>query len=213
MKVHEQAQTPIHRMANSGSMTRSFLPALALFAVAGLASADQAPPAPDLAALIECRKEVSDFLALEPAVRDPLKAVALGWKPLPQVNPFMTEFELVQPITVFGHPTSHIAFSGDSIMAILDLPDPRPLAHALQLETGIDTPEKAIFGKQLRTTERTDPASGQTLIQTIIVNVSNVASHPGRTLAGCSYDLDTEGPEPAPETAAPAPQVKASPAP
>lgn len=194
-------------------MTRSSLPALALFAVAGLASADQAQPAPDLAALIECRKEVSDFLALDPAVRDPLKAVALGWKPLPQVNRFMTEFQLLEPITVFGHATSHVAFSGDSIMAILDLPDPRPLAHELQLETGIDTPEKAIFGKQLRATERTDPASGQTLIQAVILNVSNVASHPGKTLAGCSYNLDTEGPEPTPGTAAPTLQAKASPAP
>ncbi|MET1024378.1 MAG: hypothetical protein ABWX87_08725 [Pseudoxanthomonas sp.] len=174
-------------------------------------AAGDAPLAPpDLPALIECRKEVPDFLALEPALQDPLKSVALGWKPLPQVNPFMTEFELVKPITVFGHATSHIAFAGDSIMAILDLPDPRPLAHQLALETGLDTPEKAIFGKQLRETERTDPASGQTLIQAIILNVSNVASHPGKTLAGCSYNLDTEGPEPAPPAATPVPASAAA---
>lgn len=157
---------------------------------------------PDLAALIECRKEVPDFLALQPAARDPLKAVALGWQPLPQVNPFMSEFALLEPISVFGHASSHIAFSGDSIMAILDLPDPRPLAHRLDLETGIDTPAKAIFGKQLRQTEQTDPASGQTLIQAIILNVSNVASHPGKTLVGCSYNLDTEDPAPAPTASA-----------
>jgi hypothetical protein len=174
---------------------------------------DAAIAAPDLSALIECRREVPDFLALDPAVRDPLKALALGWKPLPQANPFMTEFELARPITVFGHATSRIAFSGDSIMAILDLPDPRPLAHRLDLETGIDTPQKAIFGKQLRDTEQTDPASGQTLIQAIILNVSNVASHPGKTLAGCSYNLDTEGPEPAPQAPPPAsaPQAFAAP--
>lgn len=160
---------------------------------------------PDLAALIQCRKEVPDFLALQPVVRDPLKAVALGWKPLPQVNPFMREFALAEPINVFGHVTWHIAFSGDSIMAILDLPDPRPLAHQLDLETGIDTPEKAIFGKQLRQRAQTDPGSGQTLIQAIILNVSNVASHPGKTLVGCSYNLDTEDPAPAPTTAAAAP--------
>lgn len=77
---------------------------------------------PDLAALIECRKEVPDFLALAPAVSDPLKAVALGWKPLPQVNQFMTEFQLAAPITVFGHATDRIAFAGDSIMAILTCP-------------------------------------------------------------------------------------------
>jgi len=190
--------------------------ALSLAGAAGLPSAtvaaapaagDAAIAAPDLAALIECRKEVPDFLALEPAVREPLKAVALGWKPLPQVNQFMTEFELVAPIVVFGHSSRHIAFSGDSIMAILDLPDPRPLAHELELETGLDTPEKAIFGKQLRATEQTDPATGQTLIQAVILNVSNVASHPGKTLAGCSYNLDTEGTDPAPPAPAAAPRA------
>jgi len=162
------------------------------------------PAAPDLPALIECRREIADLLKLDPAVHDPLKAVALGWKPLPQANPFMTEFELTAPITVFGHPTRHIAFSGDSVMAILDLPDPRPLAHQLALETGIDTPAKAIFGKQLRATERFDPDSGQTLIQAVILNVSNVATHPGKTLVGCSYNLDTEGPEPEPASPPPA---------
>lgn len=176
------------------------------------ASVDPAT-APDLAALIECRKEVSDFLELGPVVLDPLKAVALGWKPLPQVNPFMTEFELTRPITVFGHVTSHIAFAGDGIMAILDLPDPRPLAHQLELETGLDTPEKAIFGKQLRATEIPDPASNQTLVQAVILNVSNVTSHPGKTLAGCSYNLDTEGPEPDPPAATTATQAQAAPAP
>ena len=178
------------------------------FAPTRVRATEAAPIAkPDLAALIECRKDVPDFLALSPALSDPLKAVALGWKPLPQVNQFMTEFQLAAPITVFGHATDRIAFAGDSIMAILDLPDPRPLAHQLQLETGLDTPQKAIFGKQLRATERTDPASGQTLIQAIILNVSNVASHPGKTLAGCSYNLDTEGPDPAPP--APAAQAQA----
>lgn len=157
---------------------------------------------PDLAALIQCRKEVPDFLALQPAVRDPRTALALGWKPLPQVNPFMSEFALAEPIKVFGHASSHIAFSGDSIMAILDLPDPRPLARQLDLETGLDTPEKAIFGKQLRQRAQTDPASGQTLIQAIILNVSNVASHPGKTLVGCSYNLDSEDPAPAPTASA-----------
>lgn len=160
---------------------------------------------PDLAALIQCRKELPDFLALQPAVRDPRTALALGWKPLPQVNPFMSEFALLEPISVFGHASSHIAFSGDSIMAILDLPDPRPLARQLDLETGLDTPEKAIFGKQLRQRAQTDPASGQTLIQAIILNVSNVASHPGKTLVGCSYNLDSEDPAPAPTTTATAP--------
>ena len=158
----------------------------------------------DLAALIECRGELADFHYLAPALIDPLQAVSLGWRPLPQANLFMTEYTLTAPITVFGHKTEHIAFTGDSIIALLDLPDPRPLAKQLELEAAIDTPEKAMFGKELVSLEETDAKSGVTLIRSVVLNVSNVASHPGKTLAGCSYSLDLAE-DPAEEPAEPAP--------
>jgi len=156
---------------------------------------------PDLAALIECRGDIGGLTALAPALEDPLKAVALGWRPLPQANMFMTEYRLASPIRVFGNDTDHIAFTGGSVMAILDLPDPRPLAKELALETAIDTPAKAMFGKELRSEETRDEDSGKVLIESVVLNVSNVASHPGKTLVGCSYSLDL--PE-APEDEAPA---------
>ena len=150
----------------------------------------------DLAGLIECKHEVADFHYLAPALVEPLQAVALGWRPLPQANLFMTEFMLNTPINVFGHGTDHIAFTGDSIIAILDLADPRPLAKQLELETAVDTPAKAMFGKELRSHEQRDDASGLTLIDSVVLNVSNVSSHPGKTLVGCSYIMDTlEEPE------------------
>ncbi|MFT4196615.1 MAG: hypothetical protein QM601_01655 [Pseudoxanthomonas sp.] len=165
--------------------------------------APAATPA-DLQALVECRKEVPDFYALEPLLGDPARIAALGWTPLPRVNPFMTEYRLPAPIEVFGSRTNHIAFAGSSIIAVLDLPDPRPLAHRLQLETGLDTPQKALFGKQLRVSEKHDPASGRTLYLAVILNVSNVDSHPGKTLAGCTYDLDTDEAPADPPPATPA---------
>jgi len=153
----------------------------------------------DLAALIECRQTLADFHYLAPALADPLQAVALGWRPLPQANMFMTEFKLNQPISVFGHGTDHIAFTGDSIIALLDLADPRPLAKQLELETAIDTPAKAMFGKEVSSIEDRDADTGTVYIKSAVLNVSNVASHPGKTLAGCSYSLDmAEDPEPAP---------------
>ena len=165
----------------------------------------------DLAALIECRQALADFHYLAPALADPLQAVALGWRPLPQANLFMTEFRLNSPITVFGDSTDHIAFTGDSIIAILDLPDPRPLAKRLDLETAIDTPAKAMFGKELSSVEDRDAATGTVYIKSAVLNVSNVASHPGKTLVGCSYSLDVaEDPEEAPETVQ-APNVDATP--
>lgn len=155
----------------------------------------------DLPGLVECKRELADFHYLAPALVEPLQAVALGWRPLPQANLFMTEFMLNAPISVFGHDTDHIAFTGDSIIAILDLADPRPLARQLELETAVDTPAKAMFGKELRSHEQRDEASGITLIDSVVLNVSNVSSHPGKTLVGCSYIMDTlEEPEAPPAT-------------
>lgn len=97
---------------------------------------------PDLEALIECRQRAIDYAQLVPLLEDPPKATTLGWHPLPATNPFMTEYTLHTPIHVFGHQTKHIALSGGSIIAILDLTDPRPLARTLRLDTAIDIPKK-----------------------------------------------------------------------
>lgn len=143
-----------------------------------------------LATLIQCEAEPEQFMALATAVQDPLHAVALGWRPLPQANAFMAEYALNTPIDVLGHATAHIAFAGSSVMAILDLPDPRPLARELELETGIDTPEKVLFGKEVLSQDVQDPETGEWLIRSAILNVSNVTSHPGKTLVGCTYSID-----------------------
>ena len=154
----------------------------------------------DLPALIECRQQVADFAALASVTDDPLKAVALGWRPLPQDNMFMSEYALNAPVTVFGHATDRIAVAGPSIMAILDLPDPHPLADALKLETGYDADGKFMAGRELVSRDVADPHTGEAMIESVILSVSTVKSHPGKTLAGCTYSLDLPDEE-APEAA------------
>ncbi|KRG69848.1 hypothetical protein ABB29_08235 [Pseudoxanthomonas dokdonensis] len=149
------------------------------------------PAQVDLARLISCQDTPENFLPLAIAIQDPLQAVALGWRPLPQANMFMSEYLLNQPITVLGHRTDHIAFAGSSVMAVLDLPDPRPLARQLQLETALDTPEKAMFGKEVLSEPFID-GDGKAQVRSMILNVSNVTSHPGKTLLGCTYSIDPE---------------------
>ena len=117
-----------------------FLPLLPLLLAAS--SSAHADAAIDLPALIECRQGVSDFGAIGPISADPLKAVAQGWRPLPQGNMFMSEYALNTPIRVFGQQADHIAVAGTSIMAVLDQADPHPLASQLQLETGYDADGK-----------------------------------------------------------------------
>ena len=177
-----------------------------LLAATGSAAAQ---PTIDLPALIECRQSVSEFATLAPIANDPLKAVALGWRPLPQGNLFMSEYVLNTPVTVFGRSTDHIAVAGTSIVAIFELPDPRPLAEELKLETGYDTDDKFMAGRELVSRDVVDAKTGEPMIESVILSVSNVKSHPGKTLAGCTYSLDipAEGEAPA---AAPA-QAKTTP--
>ena len=178
----------------------------------------QAQSSIDLPALMECRQSVSEFAALAPVVADPLKAVALGWRPLPQGNLFMNEYMLNTPITVFGRSAEHIAMAGGTIVALFDMPDPRPLAKELELEVGYDAPEKFMAGRELVSRDVIDAKSGEALIESVILSVSNVKSHPGKTLAGCTYSLDqpAEGEAPAspvaPTPEAPAEAAKPAPA-
>ena len=169
-------------------MNRPLLLALSL-SVAPDAYAAETAPAHDLPALIECRAQHADFAALTKTLGNEADRTRLGIAPRPQANPYMTEFTLAEPVTVFGRRTAHIAYYGENIIAVLDLPDPRPLAKELQLETAIDTPERAMFGKEVRGAE-TRGANGEALYDSAVLNVANVASHPGKTLAGCSYALD-----------------------
>lgn len=170
-------------------MTRSTLLALSLLACAANACADDAPKSIDLPALLECRASHADFIALAPLLEDPLKAVAAGWQPLPQANMFMTEFRLLQPVRVFGRDADRIAFTGTGIVAVLDLPDPRALAKDLGLDTAYDTPEKFMSGKEVRSDDATR-TDGKAIIDSAVISVSNVGSHPGKTLAGCSYSQE-----------------------
>jgi hypothetical protein len=167
-----------------------------LVTVLAAASAHSAPtttesaPRLDLAALIECRQRVADYDAVATVVDDPLKAVANGMAPLPQTNQFMAEYRLATPLTVFDQRTEQVTVSGASIMAILDVADPRPLAKALKLEDGVDNPDKFMAGREVVSRDVTDPRTGEPMIESIILSVSTVKSHPGKTLAGCTYSLD-----------------------
>lgn len=174
-------------------------PALSLLMLAVAPAAWAAPL--DLAALVECRQDVAAHAALTAIVADPLKAVANGLQPLPQQNRFMSEFRLAEPLTVFGRQAEYLAVAGASIMAVLDEADPRPLARELKLETAYDADGKFMAGRELVSRDVTDPATGEAQIESIILSVSTVQSHPGRTLAGCTYSLDLPAEDEQPEAA------------
>ena len=54
----------------------------------------------------------------------------------------------------------------------------------------VSTPEKFLGEKVV--VESSEEAGGVTFATRIALNVSTVESHPGKTLAGCSYTLDVK---------------------
>lgn len=148
------------------------------------------PASVDLVRLISCEALHTDYFELAMALQEPANIAAIGWHKIPQDNTYLSEYALSRPIIVFGHETSRIAFASSGILAVLDLPDPHPLASELGLKAAIDVPGKAMFAKERFRSK--EALTSVTVTRTIALNVSNVTSHPGKTLAGCSYRIDVD---------------------
>jgi len=159
--------------------------------LAGSASAAEVDPATtDLVSLIECKADIKSYngfaiwLASEPGA-----AGKLGWQKVPSDNPFLEEYRMASPVGVFGHQTSSIAFTATGPMAVLDDISPQDLAKSLGL-----TPVVAAAGGKFMAEkviiDAKEQDAGTTFSTYVTLNVSNVDTHPGKTLAGCSYNLD-----------------------
>jgi hypothetical protein len=103
-------------------------------------------------------------------------------------NFMLKQYRLARPVQVFGRSTSLIAFNSSGPMAVLDETDPHALAKALKIEPVIDVPAKFMGERVIA--EKTETADGLTTQTRITLNVSTVTTHPGKTLAGCSYKIE-----------------------
>ena len=163
-----------------------------LLLVASPLAAARPAGGPDLAALVQCQSALEDYAALVTPVDDPLAAVALGWAPQPRSNPFMAEYRLNTPVAAFGLHSDWLAISGGTVMLVLDAgsASPQALADQLALEVLVDEDGKFMAGREVRSVDVVDDDSGQTLIESAVLGVSTVTSHPGKLLVGCTYSLD-----------------------
>lgn len=171
--------------------------AACLWPVAGLAreaDEDVDPATVDLAKLIECRTyDVPTYNAVAFWLAGTEGAEArkhFGLAEEKSANFLLRTYRLKTPITVFGRQTRHIAFNSSGPMAVLDEADPHPIAKALEIEPAIDLPAKFLGERVISTTSEKDAGLGMTVSTRITLNVSTVTSHPGKTLAGCSYVID-----------------------
>ena len=157
--------------------------------LAGPAAADFDPATLDLAALIECKAEVKTYNGFAIWLMGEPDAVArLDWQKVPTDNPFLDEYRMASPIGVFGYQTSNIALTATGPMAILDDVAPEALASKLGLTIDLANAGKFMAEKVIVDTKEVE---GDTTFSThVTLNVSNVDTHPGKTLAGCSYNLE-----------------------
>lgn len=54
----------------------------------------------------------------------------------------------------------------------------------------MDNADKVMYGRELVSEDTTNPKTGEAMIESIVLSVSNVKSHPGKTVVGCGYSLD-----------------------
>ncbi len=195
------------------ALLAALLPASAL---AAPAQDDDVDPANiDLRDAIACRLDAPTYngFAMAVAVDDKI-AAKLGWKPVKSSNFLLKEYDLPAPIVVAGeYSTRRVAFTSTGMLAILDEPDPAAVARKEKIENGMPTEglidTLVASGKVTRAqaeaeikfskfigerviSDVTDPPDGHHFRARtrIALNVSNVATHPGKTLYGCSYRID-----------------------
>lgn len=174
------------------------------------------PDGVDIVDAIECRLDVPSYNRFAFAISGEEKiAEKRHWTRVDTNNPFMNEYDLPAPITVAGHySTRHIAFTSIGVLAILDLADPGEIAREAGIENAMD-PDPVVdalaasgkatreeveasvqfrkfLGEKIISDHSELPAEGEGFgaRRVISLNVSNVTTHPGKTLYGCSYRMD-----------------------
>ncbi|MEP9361118.1 hypothetical protein [Sphingomonas sp. KR3-1] len=142
-------------------------------------------------------------------------ARARGWKEVASANAFLREYTLPAEIVVAGaYRTQRIAFTADSILAVLDVADPATIARGENIRNAMDpTPLieslgpadakraeaeikfRKFLGERIVKDETVRPQGDEAFGAhlTVARSISNVASHPGKTFYGCAYRMEMLG--------------------
>lgn len=192
---------------------------LAALAPTTVFAADEAGFDPALVSVtdaVNCHLDAPSYNAFALSVSgDDGEAQARGWHKIESDNPFLAEYELPEPVAITGNwTTNRIAFSSSGILAILDEADPAVIAGpegiANEMDPGPLVDAIVASGKASRgeveaeikfrkflgqrvladETELTKTPEDFGTHTVIARSISNVTSHPGKTLYGCSYRIE-----------------------
>jgi hypothetical protein len=170
----------------------------------------------DLVDAINCKLQVPEYNGFAMSISgEESIAAARKWRPVKSANFMMNEYDLPVPIKVADtYTTSRIAFTSNSILAILDLADPAIIATKEGIENGMDAEpfikDMVASGKVTRAeiekqmtfrkflgekiiVDRTTPAAkGESFGDHVTVArvISNATTHPGKTFYGCAYRME-----------------------
>jgi hypothetical protein len=187
-----------------------------LLATAGQAADGVDPDSIDVVDALECRLDAPAYTGFAMALNGEEKiADKRHWVRIKTKNPFINEYELPTAIKVAGHySTRRIAFTSSGVLAILDLDDPTALAREQKIENAVNpdplidamiasgkaTPQEIqaatksgkFLGEKIVVDRTERPSADEMFGAHIIIarNVSNVTTHPGKTLYGCSYRME-----------------------
>jgi len=180
------------------------------------------PAKVDIVDAINCHVDARTYNGFALSVGgDDGEAKRRHWRKMVTGNAFLDEYELPEAIAVTGtYTTRRIAFSSSGVLAILDLADPAQLAKAegianaadpepliaelvasgkaTRAEIEADMPFRKFLGEQVLVDVTELPTDGESFgAHTVIARtISNVTTHPGKALYGCSYRrelIDKEG--------------------
>lgn len=167
------------------------LTGLALLAAGPAVAQEFDPGTLDLPALIECRADVPAYNGFAFWLAGETDAAEkLGWRKGESGNPFLAQYELEKPVSVFGVQAKSVVFTSSGPMAVLDGVTAPELAQKLGIQPTIANPQKFLGEKVV--SDKTESSEGVTFVTRISLNVSTVDTHPGKVLAGCSYKIDIQ---------------------
>jgi hypothetical protein len=153
------------------------------------------PETVDVADVIGCKIDAGHYMGFVMTLStddEPGSYQARGWKKLKSPNPMMTQYRLPAPVTVYGYTTSDVAFTSSAMLAVIDLADPTALAKAQNVDNIMPGAPRFMGEREISDTTEIDKEAGYTFKKRVALNISTLASHPGKTLIGCSYHMDME---------------------
>jgi hypothetical protein len=148
----------------------------------------EAPPAPDLPALLACRQTHADWMKVVDAHGQTGTFAAWGWRPKTLGDGFLEGYTLKTPIHVFGQKVTTIAFSSSGVVAVLKEGALPAVVRDLKLESSSDGPTSKVFGRVVSSSS--DQNGSLTFTTKVALTASTSAAYPRMAFVGCSYSVD-----------------------